>query len=134
MPPDTRESVVATLHALINAGLTLHLYARPVEESPDLTALSFTEIAFPGYSPISLPPHLWTVETGSGDLPPTAYTPYQMFQRTAAGAPAYIHGWYVTDTAGRLVGWDAVPDAPWDMVRAVDAAQIQPGLSGRMGE
>lgn len=132
--PDTREGALATLHALLASGLTLRLYANPVKPSRELTAASFVEASFPGYAAIPLPERLWSVEPGRGNTPPAAYAPYQSFRRSSTGEPEYIHGWYLTDGAGRLVNWEPVPDGPWDVVRAVDAVQIRPGLVGRMGE
>ena len=126
--PPTHEGDTATLAALLAGGLTLRLYTNPVTPDRSLTARSFTEASFPGYRAIDLVASDWSLEEGKGKRLSGAYAAYQTFRRTASGEPEFIHGWYLTTAAGRLVHAGGVPDGPWDMRRATDAVQVQAAL------
>lgn len=134
MTTSTYESEAATLRALIDAGLVLHLAANAPALSRATAAADFEEVSFPGYTPVPLPPHVWSVERGKPGEPTAAYAPMQTFQRTQAGAPVDVYCWYLTTAAGLLVDAGLLPDGPWDVRRASDAIQLRPALALPAGE
>lgn len=96
-----------------------------------LTASSFTEANFAGYSAAALTGGSWT--TTQND-PSTATYATQSFARSSTGTSQTIYGFYVVTTSGGNLRWFEYFDTPIVVTNNGDTIQVVPRLTLEDGE
>jgi hypothetical protein len=98
----------ALLDLILAPNMTLRLFTNDVESGltptqiEAITAASFTEATFAGYSSKALTGGSWT--TTQGD-PSTGTYAQQTFTRTSTGAVQTVRGYYIVRTTGGALCW-----------------------------
>ncbi len=111
--PDSSEVLLLQyIVGMVNAGNpVLHLYSNDVTPSDSTVIGDLTEVSGSvGYAPITLASANWTTVQASG-VSTAVYTN----QTFAFSTEATAYGYYVTDTANRLLWLERFPDAPYDL-------------------
>lgn len=120
----------AFLDLMLSENMTLRLFTNDVEsglsetQKEALTAGSFTEATFTGYSAAALTGGSW-VTTQGDDFSLGTYA-MQTFTRTSTGTPQVIRGYYVTRTTGGALRWYEYFPGPITVTNNGDAIRVTP--------
>lgn len=120
----------AFLDLILSENMTLKLFTNDVEsglteaQKEALTAGSFTEATFTGYSSKSLTGGSWTT-TPADDFSFSNYA-QQTFTRTSTGVAQVIRGYYVIRTTGGSLRWYEYFPGPITVTNNGDTIQITP--------
>jgi len=114
------------------AGYTLRLYTNDViagltsTQIDALTAASFTEATFTGYTSKALTGGSWVT---TPDDPSTATYALQTFTRSVTGTAQVVRGYYVTRTTGGALAWFEHFDSAFTFTALGDALSVTPALA-----
>ena len=115
------------LEALLNLGLTLHLYTNDYTPVDGSVETNFTEATFPGYAPIDFTDaSAWSTVAGA---PTEASLPQQTFTANATVSPTQsIRGYYFTVTGTGKGVWGEKFDVPRLMAQSGDYVKLTPKM------
>ncbi len=125
------EARLGWLQEGVSVNWQLHLFKNNVElnktldQINDITAASFDEADFPGYSAVTLNSGTWTFAAAD---PATGEYPEQAFTRSSTGTAQDIYGYYYTrSTGGNIRGY-----RQWDAPRVVEFSADTIGIRPRL--
>lgn len=105
--------------------LTLRLYVNDVDLlGESVVAADFTEASTVGYVPVLLPGSNWGVSTSDG-VSVALYATGVSFNFAAA---ADVYGYYVTDSAGRVMWAEEFPSAPFGLPAGGGQIVVRPQI------
>lgn len=118
---------VIALEALLDLGLTLHLYKNDYTPVDGTTEANFVEADFPGYAPISFADaSSWTTVGGA---PTQAVLPQQTFLANNVVSPTQtIYGYWFEITSSGLGVWGERLGTPRLMALSGDYVKVTPKL------
>jgi hypothetical protein len=112
---------------LLAGPVDVHLFSNNVVFGSGTTLGGLTEAAYLGYAPVTCLPFA-APSGGSGGTSLSAGTA-AVFAPGVLGSPEDCYGWYVTDSAGNLVGGDNFPVVPINMGGTTTSLTITPSLA-----